>query len=89
MSLCRPNRPIPSGESSPRRYRHVVVGGEPHTRCTGRSRADSTPDIHALVGANGLPILLTLTAGQAHDGHSAADMLAGPGDGQIRLADCG
>ena len=34
-------------------------------------------------------ILLKLTAGQAHDGRSAADMLAGLGEGQILLADRG
>jgi transposase len=42
---------------------------------------------HALVDANGLPILLKLTEGQAHDGQSAKDMLAGLGPGDILLAD--
>lgn len=55
----------------------------------GRSRGGLTTKIHALVDANGLPILLKLTEGQAHDGRSAADMLAGLGDGQILLADRG
>jgi transposase len=55
----------------------------------GRSRGGLTTKIHALVDANGLPILLKLTAGQAHDGRSAADMLAGLGEGQILLADRG
>lgn len=55
----------------------------------GRSRGGLTTKIHALVDANGLPILLKLTEGQAHDGRSAADMLAGIGDGQILLADRG
>jgi hypothetical protein len=36
---------------------------------------------------NGLPISLKLSAGQAHDGKSAADMLSGLGSGQILLAD--
>lgn len=53
----------------------------------GRSRGGLTTKIHALVDANGLPILLKLTEGQAHDGRSAADMLAGIGNGQILLAD--
>ena len=53
----------------------------------GRSRGGLTTKIHALVDANGLPILLKLTAGQAHDGRSAADMLDGLGEGQILLAD--
>ena len=41
----------------------------------GRSRGGLTTKIHALVDANGLPITLKLTEGQAHDGRSAADML--------------
>jgi transposase len=53
----------------------------------GRSRGGLTTKIHALVDANGLPILLKLTEGQAHDGRSAVDMLDGIGDGQILLAD--
>jgi transposase len=55
----------------------------------GRSRGGLTTKIHALVDANGLPILLKLTAGQAHDGRSADDMLEGLGQGQILLADRG
>ena len=55
----------------------------------GRSRGGLTTKIHALVDANGLPILLKLTAGQAHDGRSAADMVDGLGEGQILLADRG
>lgn len=53
----------------------------------GRSRGGLTTKIHALVDANGLPIRLKLTEGQAHDGRSAADMLDGIGEGQILLAD--
>ena len=53
----------------------------------GRSRGGLTTKIHALVDANGLPIVLKLTEGQAHDGKSAEDMLASIGNGQILLAD--
>lgn len=53
----------------------------------GRSRGGLTTKIHALVDANGLPVVLKLTPGQAHDGRSAVDMLGGLGDGQILLAD--
>jgi len=53
----------------------------------GRSRGGLTTKIHALVDANGLPVVLKLTAGQAHDGRSAADMLGAIGDGQVLLAD--
>ena len=53
----------------------------------GRSRGGLTTKIHALVDADGLPIDLKLTEGQAHDGRSAADMLEALADGQILLAD--
>ena len=53
----------------------------------GRSRGGPTTKIHALVDAFGLPILLKLTEGQAHDGRSADDMLDGLGNGDVLLAD--
>ena len=53
----------------------------------GRSRGGLTTKIHALGDAEGLPIMLKLTAGQAHDGKSAADMLEGLAHGQTLLAD--
>ena len=55
----------------------------------GRSRGGLTTKIHALVDANGLPILLKLTPGQAHDGKSAEGMLDALGAGQVLLADRG
>ena len=53
----------------------------------GRSRGGLTTKIHALVDANGLPITLKLTEGQAHDGRSAVGLLDGLQTGQILLAD--
>lgn len=53
----------------------------------GRSRGGLTTKIHALVDANGLPIALKLTPGQANDGRSAADMLDTIGKDQMLLAD--
>jgi transposase len=53
----------------------------------GRSRGGLTTKIHALVDANGNPIALKLTEGQAHDGKSARDMVDGLGTGQVLLAD--
>jgi len=53
----------------------------------GRSRGGLTTKIHALVDACGLPILLKITEGQAHDGRSADDMLSSVGRGDILLAD--
>ena len=53
----------------------------------GRSKGGLTTKIHALVDANGLPILLKITPGQAHDGRSAADMLDSLTPGDVLLAD--
>jgi transposase len=53
----------------------------------GRSRGGLTTKIHALVDAEGLPIALKLTEGQAHDGRSADDMLEALAEGQILLGD--
>ena len=53
----------------------------------GRSRGGLTTKIHAVVDANGLPITLKLTEGQAHDGRSAEDMLDTVGPQQTLLAD--
>ncbi len=53
---------------------------------TGRSRGGLTTKIYALIDADGLPIALKLTASQAHDGRSPADMFDTPGDGDVLLA---
>jgi transposase len=53
----------------------------------GRSRGGLTTKIHAVVDANGNPIALKLSEGQAHDGRSAADMLGTVGEGQSLLGD--
>jgi transposase len=53
----------------------------------GRSRGGLTTKIHALVDAEGRPIGLKLTEGQAHDGNAARDMLDGIGAGTTLIAD--
>ena len=53
----------------------------------GRSKGGLTTKLHALVDANGLPILLKLTPGQANDGRSAADMFDSLREGDVLLAD--
>lgn len=53
----------------------------------GRSRGGLTTKIHALVDANGNPIVLKLTEGQAHDGRAAADLFETVQKDQILLAD--
>ena len=55
----------------------------------GRSRGGLTTKIHALVDANGLPVALKLTRGQAHDGRSADDMLETLREGQTLIPDAG
>ena len=55
----------------------------------GRSRGGLTTKIHTVVDANGNPIVLKLTEGQAHDGRSAADLLGSVDAGQTLLADRG
>ena len=53
----------------------------------GRSRGGLTTKVHALVDADGLPVALKLSEGQAHDGRSAADMFDTVQAGHILLAD--
>jgi transposase len=55
----------------------------------GRSRGGLTTKIHAVVDANGNPIAVKLSEGQAHDGRSADGLLDTIGEGQILLADRG
>ena len=53
----------------------------------GRSRGGLTTKIHALVDAEGLPIALRLTEGQAHDNPTALEMMGSLNTGDILLAD--
>jgi transposase len=55
--------------------------------CLGRSRGGLTTKIHAVVDAQGLPIRLGLTAGQAHDGPAALGLLDRLDPRTIVLAD--
>jgi transposase len=53
----------------------------------GRSRGGLTSKIHALVDACGLPIKLSLSEGQAYDGHQAMHLLSDLPSKAIILAD--
>src|SRR5258705_58933 len=53
----------------------------------GRSRGGLTTKVHALVEADGLPVALKLSEGQAHDGRTASDMFDTVKAGHILLAD--
>ncbi|MDI3560481.1 IS5 family transposase [Bradyrhizobium sp. Arg816] len=55
--------------------------------CLGRSRGGLTTKIHAVVDAQGLPIRLGLTAGQAHDAPAAYRLLDRLDPRTIVLAD--
>jgi len=59
--------------SGPSAGRDGKKGGADH--CLGRSRGGLTTKIHVVVDAQGLPIRLGLTAGQAHDGQIADTLL--------------
>jgi transposase len=74
--------------SSVRVHQHAACANkEGGSGGMGRSRGGLTSKIHALVDAEGRPVALKITEGQAHDGRSAADMLDGLGAGQILLGD--
>ena len=53
----------------------------------GRSRGGLTTKIHAVVDANGLPIRLGLTPGQAYDGEAAMELLNALPENAMVLAD--
>ena len=55
----------------------------------GRSRGGLSTKIHALVDAEGLPIRLSLTPGQASNVHGAEALLNNLGPGTVVLADEG
>ena len=55
----------------------------------GRSRGGLTSKVHAVVDANGLPVRLGLTPGEAHDNRLCSVLLAGLRPQTIVLADRG
>ena len=55
----------------------------------GRSRGGLTSKIHALVDANGLPVRLAVTPGEAHDNRLADKLLSRLKAGSMLLADRG
>jgi transposase len=55
----------------------------------GRTRGSLTSKIHAVVDTRGLPILLALTAGEAHDNRLAGKLLSRPKSKTMLLADRG
>src|SRR4029077_15927463 len=55
----------------------------------GQSRGGLTSKIHAVVDANGLPVRLALTPGEAHDNRLAGKLLSRLKSGSMLLADRG
>ena len=55
----------------------------------GRSRGGLTTKIHVLVDERGLPLKVTLTAGQTHDMQAAPRLIADLPKGSMLLADKG
>jgi transposase len=55
----------------------------------GRSRGGSTSKLHAVVDANGLPVRIGLTPGEAHDNRLCSVLLTGLPPGTMLLADRG
>jgi transposase len=53
----------------------------------GRSRGGLTTKVHALVDAEGRPIRLALTPGQAGDAPAARELMGDLGQGSILIAD--
>jgi transposase len=73
--------------TSVRAHQQAATAKRGRDHCLGRSRGGLTTKIHAVVDAQGLPIRLSLTAGQSHDGQAADDLLDHVGAGTIVLAD--
>ncbi len=81
-----PNSPRRTGtlsSSTARRCASISMAptarGGRRRRAMGRSRGGPTPKIQPRADAEGRPVALTLTQGQAHDGRSAVDLVADVG----------
>ena len=70
-------------------HQHGACIAENHEQHMGRSRGGLTSKIHVVVDANGLPVRLGLTRGEAHDNRLCSVLLAGLRPQTIVLADRG
>jgi transposase len=73
--------------TSVRAHQQAATAKRGADHCLGRSCGGLTTKIHVVVDAQGLPIRLGLTAGQAHDGQIADALLDHLGPRTIVLAD--
>jgi transposase len=72
-----------------RMHQHGACIAENHEQHMGRSRGGLTSKVHVVVDANGLPVRLGLTPGEAHDNRLRSVLLAGLRPQTIVLADRG
>src|SRR5262245_9231890 len=70
-------------------HQHAAYIAPNRRQSMGRSRGGLTSKIHAVVDANGLPVRLALTTGEAHDNRFAAKLLSRLKSGSMLLADSG
>ena len=70
-------------------HQHAACITRNKRQSMGRSRGGLTSKIHAVVDANGLPVRLALTAGEAHNNRLAAKLLSRLKPGSMLLADRG
>jgi hypothetical protein len=68
-------------------HQHGACIKRTRRQSTGRSRGGLTSKIHAVVDANGLPIRLALTQGEAHVNRLARKLLSRLKSGTMLLAD--
>jgi transposase len=70
-------------------HQHGACIAENHEQHMGRSRGGLTSKVHVVVDANGLPVRLGLTPGEAHDNRLCSVLLAELRPQTIVLADRG
>ena len=70
-------------------HQHAACVARSGSQSMGRSRGGLSSKIHAVVDANGLPVQLALTAGEAHDNRLAGKLLSCLKSGTMLLADRG
>jgi transposase len=70
-------------------HQHAACIARNKRQSMGRSRGGLTSKIHAVVDANGLPVRLALTTGEAHDNRLAGKLLSRIKSGSMLLADRG
>jgi transposase len=77
------------GTSIVRVHQHPACIARNRGQSMGRSRGGLSSKIHAIVDANGLPVQVALTTGEAHDNRLARYLLSRLKSGTMLLADRG